>query len=319
MRAGLAFSIAGHLAVLAYGLVAFPDARPFKVDDIEALPVDLVPIAEMTDLLAGDRMAEKTPEAIVQPKPTVKAEAASPKPAEKPAKVPVKAAEAPVTVAALPKPVTPEPPESPAPPEAEPQAKAADAPPPAPARNPQARPKPPKPVKVAKPAATKKPKRTAKPATAKKKPDKKPFNPDEIAALLNKQDAAGGGDPSPATTPQTFGVDDGLVDAAMTQSEQDAMIGALRNRLAQCWNPPRGVREAGSLRVTVGIGLLPDGNLAAQPRILDAGFDALSQIAAESAVRAVQICAPYDMLPPEKYSSWQDIEFVFDPREMLGG
>ena len=152
-----------------------------------------------------------------------------------------------------------------------------------------------------------------------KKPDRPSFNPDEIAALLNKQDPAGGGDPSPATMPQTFGANEGRINAAMTQSEQDAMVGALRNRLAQCWNPPRGVREAGSLRVTIGIGLLPDGSLGAEPRILDASFDPLSQIAAESAIRAVQICAPYDMLPPERYSAWRDIEFIFDPREMLGG
>jgi hypothetical protein len=311
MRAGLAFSIAGHLAILAYGLVAFPDARSFKVDDIEAFPVDLVPIAELTDLAAGDRKAEKTPDAPAQPKPVVKAEAPAPKPAEKPAKVPVKVVEAPApaVVAALPKPAEPEPP---APTETAPEAKAPDAPPLTPAQNPRARPKPPT-------AEPKKPKPPAKPVTAEKKPDKPSFNPDEIAALLNKQDPAGGGDPTPATSPQTFGADEGSINAAMTQSEQDAMIGALRNRLAQCWNPPRGVREAGSLRVTVGIGLLPDGNLAAEPRILEAGFDSLSQIAAESAIRAVQICAPYDMLPPEKYSAWRDIEFVFDPREMLGG
>ena len=318
MRAGLAFSIAGHLAILAYGLVAFPDARSFKVDDIEAFPVDLVPIAELTDLLAGSRKAEKTPDAPVQPKPVVKAEAPSPQPAEKPAKVPVKVAEAPAPeiVAALPEPVVPEPP---APAEAEPEARAPDAPPLAPAQNPRTRPKPPKPVKVAKPAEPKRPTPPAKPVTAEKKPDRPSFNPDEIAALLNKQDPAGGGDPAPAATPQTFGADEGRIDAAMTQSEQDAMIGALRNRLAQCWNPPRGVREAGSLRVTIGIGLLPDGSLAGEPRIVDAGFDPLSQIAAESAIRAVQICAPYDMLPPEKYSAWRNIEFIFDPREMLGG
>ncbi|HSG96259.1 MAG TPA: cell envelope biogenesis protein TolA [Afifellaceae bacterium] len=315
MRPGLAFSIAGHLAILAYGLVAFPNARPFKVDDIESFPVDLVPIAEMTNLAAGDRKAEKTPAA--QPKPTVKAEAPSLKPAEKPAKVPVKVAEVPTPeiVAALPRPAVLEPP----PAEAEPEARAPEAPPLPPAQNPRARPKPPKPVKVAK-AEPKKPRPPVKPVTtAAKKPDGPSFNPDEIAALLNKQDPAGGGDPSPAAAPQTFGADEGGIDAAMTQSEQDAMIGALRNRLAQCWNPPRGVREAGSLRVTIGIGLLPDGSLAGDPRIVDAGFDPLSQIAAESALRAVQICAPYDMLPPEMYSAWRDIEFIFDPREMLGG
>ncbi len=299
MRAGLAFSITGHLAILAFGVVAFPDTETFKVDDIETFSVDLVPIAELTNLAAGDRKGEKTPDAAAQPKPVVKAEAPLPKPAEKPEKTPVKAAEPSVIVAALPKPPAPEPP---APTEAEPQAIAPEAAPLAPAQKPRTRPKPP-----------------AKPVKTTKKPDRPSFNPDEIAALLNKQESAGGGDPSPAETPQTFGVNAGSIDAAMTQSEQDAMIGALRNRLAQCWNPPRGVREAGSLRVTVGIALLPDGSLATDPKILDAGFDPLSRIAAESAIRAVQICAPYDMLPPEKYRAWREIEFVFDPREMLGG
>lgn len=316
MRAGLAFSIAGHLAILAYGLVAFPDVRSFKVDDIEVFPVDLVPIAELTDLAAGERKGETAPEAPPQPKPTAKAEAPSPKPADKPAKTPRKAVKPPVVVAALPKPAAPEPP---APARVEPEARAPDARPLAPAQNPRARPKPPKPVKAAKPEKPRKPAAPAKPVTVEKKPDRPSFNPDEIAALLNKQDPAGGGDPAPAATPQTFGADAGRSEAAMTQSEQDAMIGALRNRLAQCWNPPRGVREAGSLRVTVAIGLLPDGSLAAEPQILEAGFDSLSRIAAESAIRAVQICAPYDMLPPEMYSAWRDIEFVFDPREMLGG
>ena len=48
--------------------------------------------------------------------------------------------------------------------------------------------------------------------------------------------------------------------------------------------------------------------------------DPLSQVAAESAIRAVVQCAPFgDILRPEKYALWNQIDFVFDPREMLGG
>ena len=101
----------------------------------------------------------------------------------------------------------------------------------------------------------------------------------------------------------------------MTQSE----IEALKARLYQCWNPPRGVREATALRVQVAINLNPDGTLAAPPRVIGGGFEPLAQIAAESAVRAVQICAPYDILPPEKYHVWRSINFTFDPSQMLGG
>jgi hypothetical protein len=102
----------------------------------------------------------------------------------------------------------------------------------------------------------------------------------------------------------------------MTQSE----LAALQARLYQCWSPPVAVREAGALVVTVRILLLPDGSLAGEPQIIDAGFHPLSQIASESAVRAVVQCAPFgDILRPEKYAVWQQIDFVFDPRQMLGG
>ena len=44
------------------------------------------------------------------------------------------------------------------------------------------------------------------------------------------------------------------------------------------------------------------------------GLDAL-----ESAIRAVVQCAPFgDILRPETYALWNQIDFVFDPREMLG-
>jgi hypothetical protein len=146
-------------------------------------------------------------------------------------------------------------------------------------------------------------------------PDRE-FNADDITALLNKQEPGGGGNPSPGTGPQTLGSTDGNPDAQITQSE----VAALKARLFRCWNPPVAVREAGSLVVTVRIRLLADGSLAGTPEVIDQVYDPLMQIAAESAVRAVVQCAPFgDILRPENYASWSEIEFRFDPREMLGG
>jgi hypothetical protein len=82
------------------------------------------------------------------------------------------------------------------------------------------------------------------------------------------------------------------------------------------------VREAGALVVTVRINLLQDGSLAGEPQLLRVGLasDPLSQVAAESAIRAVVQCSPFgDILRPEKYALWREIDFVFDPRQMLGG
>src|SRR5918997_1281049 len=93
MRVGFAVSIAAHAAILAAGFLALPDAEPFAVEAIEALPVDLVRLADMTELRAGDREAE--PEAPPQPKPQAKAPAPAPEVAETPAETPVKAAREP--------------------------------------------------------------------------------------------------------------------------------------------------------------------------------------------------------------------------------
>jgi hypothetical protein len=313
MRAGFTVSIIGHAAILGFGLLAFASTTPLEAEKIEALPVELVSTAEVTDLLQGDKSSEILPEEKPQPAPTVEAEVPAPVAEEKPAEKPVEE-------------VTPPPPPPPPPePEPEPEPEIAALPPapevlvepepePAPAAEapvPKPRPTPPKPEAEPKPEPP-------KPPVAEPKPDEPEFNPDDIAALLNKQDPAGGGTPTPNPDPQTLGSIEGHEGAAMTQSE----ITALKARLYRCWNPPVAVREAGALVVEVRITLLPDGSLSGQPQIVGIAMasDPLAQVAAEAAIRAVVQCAPFgDILRPETYALWNQIDFVFDPREMLGG
>jgi colicin import membrane protein len=71
--------------------------------------------------------------------------------------------------------------------------------------------------------------------------------------------------------------------------------------------------------VLVHFDLGQDGALIALPKIMNRGSSALFQIAAESAVRAVQTCAPFKFLPAAKYDAWKEIEINFDPREMFRG
>lgn len=322
MRAGLTVSIIGHAVILGLGFVTF-QARSLEAEKIEALPVELISLAEVTDLAAGIESSEVLPEETPQPKPEVQSVAPAPEPTETPAEQPVEAV-------APPPPPEPEPveipepePEPAAPPEPdiaelleelpEPTLEPTPEPEPEPRvvtdpNVPRVRPEPPREV------ATVEPPRPT-PAPEEKKEE---FNPDDIAALLNKQEPQGGGDPEPATDPQTIGSIDGHAEAAMTQSE----IAALKARLYRCWNPPVAVREAGALVVEVQIHLLPDGSLAGPPIVtrVDHASDPVAQVAVEAATRAVMQCAPFgDILQPEKYALWKQIDFVFDPREMLGG
>ncbi len=87
MRAGFIASAVGHLTVLVWGLVALPDAEHFEVANIEALPVDLVPIEDITRLRKGERDAEQRE--IATPAPT-EVPAEKPAETEKPAPEPVR-------------------------------------------------------------------------------------------------------------------------------------------------------------------------------------------------------------------------------------
>jgi len=108
--------------------------------------------------------------------------------------------------------------------------------------------------------------------------------------------------------------------AQMTMSEIDS----IRSQIEQCWIVPAGVRYAENFVVRVRIFLRPDGGLAQPPQVVDTlrmsmpGEEAYRTVA-ESAVRAIMKCEPFQNLPVDKYDRWQDIELSFDPRSILGG
>ncbi|MFL5003509.1 MAG: TonB C-terminal domain-containing protein, partial [Xanthobacteraceae bacterium] len=99
----------------------------------------------------------------------------------------------------------------------------------------------------------------------------------------------------------------------LSQNELDA----LRARLAQCWTLPSGATDAQDLNVEVHILLRQDGSLSAEPKVLNRSTSPFFQVAAESALRAVRTCAPFDFLPVAKYEAWKDIEVNFNPQYMF--
>ena len=134
---------------------------------------------------------------------------------------------------------------------------------------------------------------------------------DEVAALLNRERASGGGarrsnEQAALGGRQTTG-------AKLSQSEMDA----LRGQIQRCWNVPAGAADAQDLKVSVQFRLDPSGALDGAPRIVSGGGGAgIERAAAESARRAVLACAPYS-LPSDKYEAWADVIVHFDPRDMF--
>jgi outer membrane biosynthesis protein TonB len=295
MRTGLTISALLHVALLLWAGLSF-SSRPLVAAAPDSLPVDIISDKQFSELTAGNRNAPKaeTPKPLVDkvdaPKPATETVAAI---AEKPEI----------------KPLAPETKADPAPPEIKP-------PEPKPSET-KSEPKPqptPDPIAEAlkKEDARKAAEAKAKAAAAKKQSK---FNPDQIAAMLDKRDPrrqAALGDT--VNQNPTLGVSSGSA-PSLSVSEIDA----LRRRLAQLWNPPAGALNPQDLVVKVRVKLGRDGKLASPPIVMTAGRGTVFEAARDGAVRALFQAQPYDMLRVENYELWKEMEIVFDPREMVPG
>lgn len=375
MKAGLTSSILMHVSVLAFGLVTLSAPTPHDVGDVQALPIDIVPIEEMTRLMEGDRTSRETE--APAPRPTARRDTVEdarnagdndidlndvPKPAPAPRPVDSAAAAPPPEPAPRPQPtptpVTPaEAPPPPTPKPAEPKVAAAPPPQPAPEPapvveapkpepqptpdpvaeaiaaapaeqpaermefpdqlpRPQARPEPPQQVARAETP----PQRPARTETPRRQPDRPAEQPsedlndllDQAKALIDKRAPAGGGARREERT-AAIGADRSDGSPKLSQSEMDA----LRQRLGQCWSIPAGVDDASLLKVSVRFRLNRTGELDAQPEVIrGGGGSGPARTAAESALRAVRKCAPFN-LPADKYETWAEVVVNFDPTDMF--
>lgn len=287
MRTSLIISLSMHIAVVAAGFIVLPAAEELKVKKTESVPVEILTVAEFTKLTA--KPDDKKEPKKSKPKPVPKS---PPKP--KQAKV-------------VPPPKPSPPPKPPQPPE--PKAKTPP-PPPLPKKVEKA-PEPEKKKVETKTPAKSVPIPRVRPKSAQIKPKKKStFDSTRIAALLNKlpeDKPAAKKKPAKTKTKTRFSGKDATVSA----SDKDL----LRRKIGECWNTPTGIENAEKLIVKIKIHLKRDGTLQRPPEVIKSTSDR----AADSALRAVRRCAPYNMLPPKKYNAWREIVLNFDPREMFGG
>ena len=69
MKTGLTTSVVMHAALLGFGLFSLSAPKAFDVADVEALPVEIVPIESMTQIPAGrqEGAGEREARAASQP------------------------------------------------------------------------------------------------------------------------------------------------------------------------------------------------------------------------------------------------------------
>ncbi len=291
MRADWTISGCCHLVVLGVALVSFSPSR-LPPTRVESIAVNIVTDSNKSELTKGQTTAPKqeTPNPFVE-------RIGEQKPVENPA---AKIAPREVTASTDATPPPPEPPKQEAKKKAEPKRDLiADA------------------IKKDDAKKTEQKKVDAKvPTPPKRPPQPQPkFDPRDMQALLDKRDpqrTAAIGD----TINNTVSL--GAPKASAKQLSQNE-LDALRARLAQLWNPPAGAQNPEELVVTIRLRLKPDGTLLGGPQVVTSGQSPLFMAARESAIRALFRGQPFDMLRPETYEVWKDIEITFDPRDMIRG
>jgi outer membrane biosynthesis protein TonB len=279
MRTASAISTGLHAAVLLWAVISFT-GETFKSTPAESLPVDIISDKDFSELTKGIKDA---PKPVDKPKPLVEK-----KDEPKPKIEDFKAA---ITEKQDIKP-TVQKQEQQAQPKPDPIADKIEK------TEKQVTKDEPKPLPPTKPPMPKQPK----------------FDADKIAALLDQRAPQRAAVTGAELTAPTLGTAMGNA-SQLSQSELDA----LRARLMALWNPPVGIQNPEDFVIRVRIQLNRSGRLTAPPIVLSSGRGQLFDTARDSAIRAVFRGQPFDMLKPEHYDTWKDIEVTFDPREMFGG
>lgn len=351
MKIGLTSSVAMHAVLIGFGLFSLSQPRPLDSSNFESFPVEVVPLEDISQTVQGESEAPvaetPAPEPTTReepvedarnigdnevdlsnpptpdPKPREVETAAAPPPTDNPEPAPVEEPEpepepvdppepTPATeVAPEPAPaeeVTPEAAEEPAVVEEAPREMVEL---PSSAPSPQARPEPPQAQTARAPERQEpeeEPQREPEPQPSSEESD---FNADQIAALLNREEASGGGAERSQQEAALGGRE--TTAAKLSQSEIDS----LRSQVQRCWNPPIGIADAENMVVSIRLRLTPSGELDGNPEVVSGGGASMAErAAADAARRAVLRCAPYTA-PADKYEAWADVQFNFDPRDMF--
>ncbi|MGB7286487.1 MAG: TonB C-terminal domain-containing protein [Salaquimonas sp.] len=348
MKIGVVLSSTAHVALLTWGLWSFSAPTPLMVADVEALPIDIVPIEEITQSVAGDKKAElsETPAPTPTKRPDTVPEAQNVGDAKNDTKSEKQAepAEKPVEVARA---ETPPPAPIPTPkpriiPEAEPVKEETPAPTnevsavnepkvdvaePAPIEDtpieetgeqfaslsqvkavPIKRPEPQQPQK-AETTDRKKAEEPAKTTTASSTNKDDPIG--DIAKALESKEKPTSSGSKKSTQTAALGTSKPSSSGKLSTSELDALTA----QMASCWALPAGASGADELKASVEFDLDSEAKLVGRPRVTKSSgnrtFDS-------SAVRAIQKCNQQGFnLPKGKFDVWNEVQINFDPSQMF--
>jgi hypothetical protein len=127
--------------------------------------------------------------------------------------------------------------------------------------------------------------------------------------------------PLPPAPALTWNKGDDNFDAPATEAADIAitLIAAFRRHLKTCSKLPASLSGADDVRVKLRVLMTPDGRLAAEPILVEASASMKGPLLMQGAIRALQACQPYAMLPVDRYGEWKVLDLNFTPQDFTSG
>jgi hypothetical protein len=201
--------------------------------------------------------------------------------------------------------------------------------PPADTASPPASPPPPSPPPAAAPAPVAAPQkqaavatpRAAQPAPSQPAPAYKPPEPDvsiKYQVLLGLPPDLS---PMPPAPTQGSAKGEDNFDGPATEAADIATtaITAFRRHLKTCSKLPATLSGADDVRVKLRVLMTPEGRLAAEPMLIEGKASMKGVTLMQGAIRALQDCQPYAMLPADRYGEWKVLDLSFTPQDFTNG
>ena len=127
-------------------------------------------------------------------------------------------------------------------------------------------------------------------------------------------------DLSPAPAPPTAqgrnkGDDNFDAPASEAADIASTVIAEFRRHLKTCSKLPASLSGADDVKVKLRVLMTEDGRLAAEPILIEASASMKGPLLMQGAIRALQACQPYAMLPSARYGEWKVLDLSFTPQD----
>ena len=124
--------------------------------------------------------------------------------------------------------------------------------------------------------------------------------------------------PAPPSPPaQGLNKGDDNFDAPASEAADIAstLIAEVRRHLKTCSKLPASLSIADDVKVKLRVLMTEDGRLAAEPILIEASASMKGPLLMQGAIRALQACQPYAMLPAARYGEWKVLDLSFTPQD----